>query len=594
MPKLKQLPTNAYETLCAELASSTEMPFGTWCALDGRGKVGYVSHVDFARAAEDCRRDAADYMDNKGFSEADVAVLTDIATYLDQRAKRRAQKHEPTGFQSWLAEEDDPEAAPKPLRDPHAIGLLFLDHGQAHTAGELQSHTAELLAQYAVLEAEGRRIARPGVPRTIWGFTPIEKNRSFASTSAKIGQLMGYLGYSEKDAELPLADPKANTEACAKAPLANEAQGAATAPGSPTREKGAELPPASAVQDIPSTPKQEGNNGARRVQSCAKRSLFLAVESGLEIVRASASGKDLSSPEPVEWRWGFAQGNRTDTRTRLGLLGTDHERWLASGRVLALWFAQSCKGVGGAAGLAEEAQAVAKKVASQCAQDGREKDSEALASHTNALMSRWAATQGARTNAAEQNARVVNVLLTPLFAATLCCVARHNLAQCGFDAALVEVGVGTVPATSDEPCGPEAPVKARRAEYVTLRVSRIPTAERGSGRAQDVESRAFELGTVVRIGRAPSYAAQGSTSSRDDRRSGSAPVAELALGDPAVSRLALVLHTEDALELEVLNENTYLRGQRLEKGSVAALVPGDAVMVLGKFLDFVIEVAQLG
>lgn len=83
MPKLKQLPTNAYETLCAELAASTEVPFGAWCALDGRGKVGYASHVDFAQAAEGCRKVAADFVD-KGGSEADVAVLADIATYLDQ------------------------------------------------------------------------------------------------------------------------------------------------------------------------------------------------------------------------------------------------------------------------------------------------------------------------------------------------------------------------------------------------------------------------------------------------------------------------------------------------------------------------------
>ena len=557
MPKLKQLPTNAYETLCAELASSTETPFGAWCALDGRGKVGYASRVDFARAAEDCRRDAADYVDNKGFSEADTAVLSDIATYLDQRANKRAQKNEPQGFQSWLAEEDDPGMSPKALRDPHAVGLLFLDHGQAHTTDGLQHHTAMLLAQYAVLEAEGRRVARPGVPRTIWGFTPIEKNRSFASTGAKIGQLMGYLGYSEKDSELPLA---------------------------------------SAVQDIPSVPKQEGNNGARHVQSCAKRSLFLAVESKLAIVRASATGKDLSSPEPVEWRWGFAQGNRTDNRARLGLLGTSHDKWLASGRVLARWFAQSCKGVGDAAGLAEEAQAIARKVAGQCAQDGRERAGEALASHTNALMRRWAATQGARAGAAEQDGRVVDELLAPLFAATLCCAAQRNLAQCGFDAALVEVGVGTVPAMSDEPREHEAPAKTRRAEYVTLRVSRIPTAERGSGRAQDVESRVFELGTVVRIGRAPSYAVQDGPSSRGSGLPGAspAPIEDLILGDPAVSRLALVLRTEDALELEVLNENTYLRGQRLEKGSAVTLAPGDAMMVLGKFLDFAIEVAQLG
>ena len=414
-----------------------------------------------------------------------------------------------------------------------------------------------MLAQYAILEAEGRRIARPGVPRAIWGFTPIEKNRSFASTGAKIGQLMGYLGYSEKESELPLA---------------------------------------SAVQDIPSVPKQEGNNGARHVQSCAKRSLFLAVESKLAIVRASATGKDLSSPEPVEWRWGFAQGNRTDNRARLGLLGTSHDKWLASGRVLARWFAQSCKGVGEAAGLAEEAQAIARKVAGQCAQDGRERAGEALASHTNALMRRWAATQGARAGAAEQDGRVINELLAPLFAATLCCAAQRNLAQCGFDAALVEVGVGTVPTMSDEPREHEAPAKARRAEYVTLRVSRIPTAERGSGRAQDVESRVFELGTVVRIGRAPSYAAQDGPSSRRSGLPGTspAPITDLILGDPAVSRLALVLRTEDALELEVLNENTYLRGRRLEKGGMAPLAPGDAVMVLGKFLDFVIEVAQLG
>ena len=32
MPKLKKLPENAYEILCAELARATTTPFGAWCA----------------------------------------------------------------------------------------------------------------------------------------------------------------------------------------------------------------------------------------------------------------------------------------------------------------------------------------------------------------------------------------------------------------------------------------------------------------------------------------------------------------------------------------------------------------------------------
>ncbi len=41
-------------------------------------------------------------------------------------------------------------------------------------------------------------------------------------------------------------------------------------------------------------------------------------------------------------------------------------------------------------------------------------------------------------------------------------------------------------------------------------------------------------------------------------------------------------------------ELTYLRGQRQQKGATLALSPGDALTVLGKSVDYVIEVAQLG
>ena len=69
MPKLKQLPRNAYETLCAELARATTTPFGAWCALGGREAVGYVTHADFAQAAERCER-------------IGVTVFDELASYL--------------------------------------------------------------------------------------------------------------------------------------------------------------------------------------------------------------------------------------------------------------------------------------------------------------------------------------------------------------------------------------------------------------------------------------------------------------------------------------------------------------------------------
>ncbi|MEE1372999.1 MAG: hypothetical protein U0J93_06435, partial [Parolsenella sp.] len=113
-------------------------------------------------------------------------------------------------------------------------------------------------------------------------------------------------------------------------------------------------------------------------------------------------------------------------------------------------------------------------------------------------------------------------------------------------------------------------------------------------RAASADSHAFELGTVVRIGRAPSYADTPALLGGMTAGDAPAAVADLALSDPAVSRLALVLRTEDALELEVLNQNTYLRGSRQEKGATLQLEPGDAVTVIGSEVDFVIEVAQLG
>ncbi len=632
MPRLKQLPTNAYETLCAELAGATAQPFGEWCALNGSRAVGYGSYMDFEQAARDCLKEARARAE-AGCSKADLAILADLVAYLSARAERaQTNPREVT----WLVDTTDPDCTIKALHDPHAIGLLFLDHGPegaqpggqnnrhpgiqdnaqfgadvqpcaqgnaqfgangqpgaqggtALNAEALQGRVSELLTQYAILKAEGRRLAEDGVPESISGFTPIEKNRSFASTGAKIGQLMGYPDYSEKAAELPLPSP---------------------------------------TQEIPTAPKQEGNTNARYFLSLAKSHLFRAIESDLYVVRPTGTLSNSDERTPVAWRWGFAQGNRTDERGRLGLIGCDHAKWLAAGHVLAEWFTQSCKNADTVSDLAREALGIAHRVGEQCARDGSPKAAEMLASYAGALARRWDSAQGSDTRG--QIPRVVGELLTPLFAATLCCVARRSPIQCGFDAALVEVGLDTVPA-SDE--GEHKAAEPRR-EYVTLHVSRVPTAERGSGRERDVESHKYELGTLVRIGRAPSYADQptGNTQAAgphsqaagpardtnmpgDNLASGSStqatdpapiehatrsansyqePVEDLILGDPAVSRLALVLRTEDALELEVLNENTYLRGQRQQKGATLVLAPGDALTVLGKSVDYVIEIAQLG
>ncbi len=631
MPRLKQLPTNAYETLCAELAGATVQPFGEWCALNGSRAVGYASRMDFEQATRDCLKEARERA-KVGCSKADLAILEDLVTYLRARAERaQTNPREVT----WLVDTTDPDCTIKALHDPHAIGLLFLDHspegaqpggqdgrhpdiqdnaqfgadarpgtqgnaqlgangqpdahgcaqpgargGAALNAEALQSRVSELLTQYAILKAEGRRLAEDGVPESISGFTPIEKNRSFASTGAKIGQLMGYSDYSEKAAELPLSSP---------------------------------------TQEIPTAPKQEGNTNARYFLSLAKSHLFRAIESDLYVVRPAGALSNNEKRTPVAWRWGFAQGNRTDERGRLGLIGCDHAKWLAAGHVLAEWFTQSCKNADTVSDLAREALGIAHRVGEQCARDGSPKAAEMLASYAGALARRWNSAQGSDTRG--QIPRVVGELLTPLFAATLCCVARRSPIQCGFDAALVEVGLDTVPAASAE--GERKAAEPRR-EYVTLHVSRVPTAERGSGRERDVESHKYELGTTVRIGRAPSYADQpaggahagGPATNSPSRAASSAPgffspatdtqatdtsagslqepVADLILGDPAVSRLALVLRTEDALELEVLNENTYLRGQRQQKGATLVLAPGDALTVLGKSVDYVIEIAQLG
>lgn len=535
MPKLKKLPENAYETLCVELARATTTPFGAWCALDGREAVGYATHTNFSQAAVGCER-------------IGVAVFDELASYLRTRANEAGVR--------WLLTTGDADIEAKALRDPHAIGLLCLDHGRDHAATRLTGHAGDLLTQYAILETEGHLLARAGASSPIAGFSPIEKNRSFASTGAKIGQLMGYVGYSEKDAELPLANPSGS---------------------------------------IPSSPKEEGPSSPRYVQYRARRVLFQAVETRLDIVRASATLKDRTAT-PVAWRWGFAQGNRTDARERLGLVGHEHAKWIASGHVLASWFSETCGRGGTPSDLASEAQRIVDAVTSQCKRDGSAQAARELASFADALGRRWTIAHGSAKDALAPTNAVVNELLTPLFASLLCCVAlRSGIASSGFDAVVVEAGLGTLPApgtSGGSPLEPKAP--ARKAEYVTLRVSKIPVAERGSGRAASVESHTFELGTVVRIGRAPSYADTqallGGTTAGDTP----AAVADLALPDPAVSRLALVLRTEDALELEVLNQNTYLRGSRQEKGAALQLEPGDAVTVIGSEVDFVIEVAQLG
>lgn len=535
MPKLKKLPENAYETLCVELARATTMPFGAWCALGGREAVGYATHTNFPQAAEGCER-------------IGVAVFDELASYLRMRAADAGIR--------WILAAGDTDIEPKALRDPHAIGLLCLDHGEAHATPALATRAGDLLTQYAVLETEGRLLSRMGAASPIAGFSPIEKNRSFASTGAKIGQLMGYVGYSEKDAELPLANPSGS---------------------------------------IPSSPKEEGPSSPRYVQYRARRVLFQAVEAHLDIVRASATLKDQTAT-PVAWRWGFAQGNRIDARERLGLVGHEHAKWIASGHILASWFSETCGRGDTPSTLAREARRIADAVTSQCERDGSAQAAHELASFADALGRRWAiAHDGAKDALAPTNA-VVNELLTPLFASLLCCVAlRSEIASSGFDAVVVEAGLGTLPApetSGGSHLEPKAP--ARKAEYVTLRVSKIPVAERGSGRATSAESHAFELGTIVRIGRAPSYADTPALLGRMTADNAPAAVADLALPDPAVSRLALVLRTEDALELEVLNQNTYLRGSRQEKGAALQLEPGDAVTVIGSEVDFVIEVAQLG
>lgn len=533
MPKLKQLPENAYETLCAELAHATTTPFGAWCALGSRGAVGYATHTDFGQAAEGCER-------------IGVAVFDELASYLRMRAEEAGIR--------WILTAGDTDIEPKALRDPHAIGLLCLDHEKAHATPALASRVGDLLTQYAILETEGRLLSRMGATSPIAGFSPIEKNRSFASTGTKIGQLMGYVGYSEKDAELPLASPSGS---------------------------------------IPSSPKEEGPSSPRYVQYRARRVLFQAVEAHLDIIRASATLKDQTAT-PVAWRWGFAQGNRTDARERLGLIGSDHAKWIASGHVLASWFSETCGRGGTPSALASEARRIADAVTSQCERDGSAQAAHELASFADALSRRWAIAHGS-ANDAPANA-VVNELLTPLFASLLCCVAlRSGIASSGFDAVVVEAGLGTLPApetSGGSYLEPKAP--ARKAEYVTLRVSKIPVAERGSGRAASAESHAFELGTVVRIGRAPSYVDTPALLGKTAADAVPTAFADLALPDPAVSRLALVLRTEDALELEVLNQNTYLRGSRQEKGTVLQLEPGDAITVIGSEVDFVIEVAQLG
>lgn len=535
MPKLKQLPENAYETLCAELAHATTTPFGAWCALEGREAIGYATHTNFGQAAEGCER-------------IGVAVFDELASYLRIRAEEAGIR--------WILAAGDTDIEPKALRDPHAIGLLCLDHGEAHATPALATRAGDLLTQYAILETEGRLLSRMGAASPIAGFSPIEKNRSFASTGAKIGQLMGYVGYSEKDAELPLANPSGS---------------------------------------VPSSPKEEGPSSPRYVQYRARRVLFQAVEAHLDIVRASATLKDQTAT-PVAWRWGFAQGNRTDARERLGLVGHEHAKWIASGHILASWFSETCGRGDTPSALASEARRIADAVTSQCERDGSAQAVRELASFADALGRRWViAHDGAKDALAPTNA-VVNELLTPLFASLLCCVAlRSGIASSGFDAVVVEAGLGTLPAqetSGGNHLEPKDP--ARKAEYVTLRVSKIPVAERGSGRATSAESHAFELGTIVRIGRAPSYADTPAPLGRMTADNAPSAVADLALPDPAVSRLALVLRTEDALELEVLNQNTYLRGSRQEKGAALQLEPGDAVTVIGSEVDFVIEVAQLG
>lgn len=118
MPKLKQLPENAYETLCAELAHATTTPFGAWCALEGREAVGYSTHANFAQAAEGCER-------------IGVAVFDELASYLRMRAADAGIR--------WILTAGDTDIEPKALRDPHAIGLLCLDHGEAHATPALAS-----------------------------------------------------------------------------------------------------------------------------------------------------------------------------------------------------------------------------------------------------------------------------------------------------------------------------------------------------------------------------------------------------------------------------------------------------------------------
>lgn len=141
MPKLKKLPENAYETLCSELARATTTPFGAWCALGGREAVGYATHTNFSQAAEGCER-------------IGVAIFDELASYLRTRANEAGVR--------WLLTTGDADVEAKALRDPHAIGLLCLDHGRDHAATRLTGHVGDLLTQYAILETEGRLLARTG------------------------------------------------------------------------------------------------------------------------------------------------------------------------------------------------------------------------------------------------------------------------------------------------------------------------------------------------------------------------------------------------------------------------------------------------
>lgn len=574
MPRLKTQPVNAYETLCSELDKNAAVPFGAWCALDGNEVLGYESNRDFKTRVEKYKQNAkacCDQIRNVSPENRDsVAYLRNLAIYLRDLSNYLSACSEcleqgllKKSFQT-LASNDgaigrDIGLGFKSLCDRHTISLLLLDHGSSHSNKELRSTIGNLLAQYAVLENETRLLTEKGA-ESIQAFTPIEKNRSFARTGAKVGQLMGYAGYSEKDSELPLAT---------------------------YTDKDSESPLATNAKSIPSMPKMvKKAMTPQHNQYVIKKELFTAVEEDLLLVRKTALNKNVKKT-PVDWHWSFTQGNSTAARNqgRLGLIGNDCDKWLASGRVLSTWFACARRNEATGKELIDDAVAIARKIASEQAAEASPEAGEELLAYIDALNRYW------RTSGTAELERLdIGEALAPLFAAVLYCIAyRSNIANMGFNSLSIEAGLNTI-SPAPEPADQERPQAmpgAMGAEYITLNVTKIPKAATvNSG----VESRArtYELGTYVLIGRAPNLVVRTSEHNENE-----APAADFILKDPAVSRLALVLQTKDKLALKVLNKNTYLRNQPLDKGCAVEILPGDVLTLNGSESFYKIEISRL-